>query len=171
MYAYRCIQSPIGPISFAENNEGIFIVHFGDVEAAFLAHISELTKVPASDFDTDGPFTRQMEAELTSYFKGQLKVFTTPLSPYGTAFQKAVWQAIFEVPFGELSTYGSLAKRIEKPKASRAIGGATGKNPIPIVIPCHRIVGSNGALTGFSAPGGLSTKVKLLQLEGIHYEI
>lgn len=171
MYAYKSIESPLGPISFAENHEGIFIVHFGDVDAAFLAQIAKLTQVPVSDFDTDGPYTRQMATELRSYFSGELRCFKTPLSPYGTAFQKAVWQAIFEVPFGELSTYGNLAKRIENPKASRAIGGATGKNPIPIVIPCHRIVGSNGALTGFSAPGGLSTKVKLLQLEGIHYEI
>lgn len=171
MYAYKSIQSPFGTLSLAENDHGIFIVHFGDVDAAFLSLITQLTDKAVSDFQTDGPFTQQMAQELQSYFSGQLKAFSTPLSPYGTAFQKSVWQAIYEVPFGETATYGQLAIRIGNPKASRAIGGATGKNPIPIVVPCHRIVGSNGALTGFSAPGGLKTKVKLLQMEGIHYEI
>lgn len=171
MYAYQTMASPLGPISFAENDQGIFIIHFGDVDAAFLSHIAHLTKRALSDFEKTGPHTAQLANELALYFSGQLKTFTTALSPYGTDFQRAVWQAIYEVPFGSLSTYGSLAQHIGKPKASRAVGGATGKNPIPIVIPCHRIVGSSGALTGFSAPGGLSTKIKLLQLEGIHYEL
>lgn len=171
MYAYLTIESPLGPLSLAENHQGIFIVHFGPADSAFLSQIATLTKQPLSQFETEGPYTRQMAEELQRYFHGELKSFSTALSPYGTAFQQAVWQAIASVPYGQLSTYGQLAKVIDKPKASRAIGGATGKNPIPIVIPCHRIVGSNGALTGFSAPGGLETKVKLLQMEGIHYAI
>lgn len=171
MYAYQTMTSPLGPLSFAENDQGIFIIHFGDVDAAFLSQMSQLSKRPLSDFEKFGPHTTQLASELSLYFSGKLQTFTTALSPYGTDFQNAVWQAIYEVPFGSLSTYGKLAARIGKPNASRAVGGATGKNPIPIVIPCHRIVGSSGALTGFSAPGGIHTKIKLLQLEGIHYEI
>ena len=103
--------------------------------------------------------------QLQEYANGQRTEFDLPLSPQGTPFQKSVWQALQKIHYGHHSTYGTLAKQLGKPKASRAIGAAIGKNPIGIVIPCHRVLGSTGALTGFAA--GLDRKTKLLELEGV----
>ncbi len=90
----------------------------------------------------------------------------TPLAPEGTPFQLRVWQALREIPYGETITYGELARRIGKPTASRAVGAANGRNPLPIIVPCHRVIGSNGTLTGFY--GGLHLKAGLLELEQRH---
>lgn len=101
--------------------------------------------------------------QLREYFAGKRTEFDLPLAPQGTEFQRAVWQRLQEIPYGETISYGELAKRVGNPKASRAVGAANGQNPIPIVIPCHRVIGSNGKLTGFG--GGLPTKEILLTLE------
>lgn len=101
--------------------------------------------------------------ELNNYFAGNLKKFSLKLDPEGTSFQKKVWQALLEIPYGTLVTYKDIAKKVDS--HPRAVGGAVGKNPIPIIIPCHRVVGSNGALTGFSAGSGLPTKEILIQHE------
>jgi methylated-DNA-[protein]-cysteine S-methyltransferase len=101
--------------------------------------------------------------QLRAYFAGELQAFDLPLAPQGTPFQLAVWKHLCEIPYGETISYGELARRIGNPNASRAVGLANGSNPIPIVIPCHRVIGSNGKLTGYG--GGLPIKEKLLGLE------
>ncbi len=101
--------------------------------------------------------------QLRAYFAGELEAFDLPLAPQGTPFQLAVWNRLCEIPYGETISYGELARRIGNPNASRAVGLANGSNPIPIVIPCHRVIGSNGKLTGYG--GGLPIKEKLLGLE------
>jgi len=102
--------------------------------------------------------------QLTEYFAGTRREFNLPLRPQGTDFQQAVWQALLRIPFGEVASYGELARRIGKPTAMRAVGAANGRNPIPIIVPCHRVIGADGSLTGYS--GGLWIKQKLLALEG-----
>ena len=111
-------------------------------------------------------FFREVRRQLGAYFKGDLKQFDLPLAPRGTAFQQEVWQALTRIPYGEVVSYRSIAEAIGNPKAVRAVGGANGKNPIPIVVPCHRVIGSNGDLTGFG--GGLETKSRLIDLEKRH---
>lgn len=101
--------------------------------------------------------------QLHEYFAGQRQQFTLPLAPQGTKFQQTVWQALRTIPYGQTWSYGQLARQIGKPGASRAVGAANGRNPIPIIIPCHRVIGADGSLTGFG--GGLPTKIALLQLE------
>ena len=106
-----------------------------------------------------GPVINQLNA----YFAGELKSFDLKLSPYGTPFQQKVWHCLAEIPYGELTTYGAIAKKIGHPKAVRAVGGANARNPLPIVLPCHRVIGSDGTLTGFG--GGLGLKETLIALE------
>lgn len=103
--------------------------------------------------------------QLTEYFEGRMTAFQCPVAPQGTDFQLAVWKALQDVPFGQTATYGEIAAKIGKPKSSRAVGAAIGKNPISVIIPCHRIVGASGQLTGYA--GGLGIKSRLLKLEGI----
>jgi methylated-DNA-[protein]-cysteine S-methyltransferase len=107
---------------------------------------------------------RQAKRELAEYFGGRRKRFSVKLAPHGTAFQRAVWKAIAQVRFGNTIAYGELARRAGRPGSARAAGAATGRNPIGVIVPCHRIVGSNGALTGYA--GGLAKKRALLALEG-----
>ena len=108
------------------------------------------------------PF-REAISQLEKYFSGELRKFNLILAPKGTTFQKSVWEALTLIPYGETWSYGQLASYIGKPKASRAVGAANGVNPIPIIIPCHRVIGANGKLTGFG--GGLQMKNSLLTLE------
>ena len=102
--------------------------------------------------------------ELSAYFAGDLTAFSVPLDWQGTRFQESVWQALLAVPYGETVTYGDIARAIGRPRSSRPVGGAVGKNPVPIIVPCHRIIGSDRSLTGFT--GGLDIKIRLLELEG-----
>jgi methylated-DNA-[protein]-cysteine S-methyltransferase len=111
------------------------------------------------------PVFLQLRQELVEYFAGARKIFTVKLAPEGTEFQKAAWNALTKIPFGETRSYGEQAAAIGNPKAVRAIGAANGRNPIGIVIPCHRVIGANGTLTGYA--GGLDKKAFLLRLEGI----
>ena len=105
----------------------------------------------------------QCKAELQEYFTGQRKAFDVSISFNGTDFQNAVWQKLLEIPYGRVMSYSNLAKAIGKPKAARAIGNACNKNPIAVIIPCHRVVGKNGSLTGYA--GGIGIKEKLLEIE------
>ena len=111
------------------------------------------------------PLLDAAEAQLREYFAGARRTFDLPLAPHGTAFQQRVWAALRAIPYGETCTYGELAAAIGSPNASRAVGMANHRNPIPIIIPCHRVIGANGTLTGYA--GGLEIKRKLLALEGI----
>lgn len=115
----------------------------------------------------DAPF-RAVREQLEAYFAGELHIFDVPLAPSGTDFQRKVWQALRDIPFGHTQSYGALAQRIGAPKASRAVGMANGHNPISIIIPCHRVIGANGSLTGYG--GGLDRKRWLLAHEGCNGE-
>lgn len=111
------------------------------------------------------PLLQEARRQLNAYFAGKLKVFDIPYSLEGTPFQQKVWRALCDIPYGTCITYGELAKRIGAPKACRAVGMANGRNPLPILVPCHRVIGSGGRLTGYT--GGLDIKIKLLQIEGV----
>lgn len=108
-------------------------------------------------------FFEPVKAQLRAYFNRERKQFDLPLAPVGTLFQHKVWEALRAIPYGELVSYKSIAETIGNPKAVRAVGGANGKNPLPIIVPCHRVIGSDGSLTGFG--GGLETKKRLIELE------
>lgn len=115
------------------------------------------------------PVLAQARSQLTEYFTGRRTDFDVPLAPQGTAFQQAVWRALLTVPFGRTSTYGAIAAVVGRPSAVRAVGAAVGANPLGIVVPCHRIIGRDGSLTGYA--GGLDRKAKLLALEGRNHEL
>lgn len=112
-----------------------------------------------------GAIVRQAEQELREYFAGRRRTFTVKLDLEGTEFQRKAWQAMRKIPFGETISYGDQARKVGKPKAYRAVGSANGKNPIPIIVPCHRVLASDGSLGGYSL--GLSMKRQLLALEGV----
>jgi len=115
--------------------------------------------------EDSSPFAKVRE-QLDAYFSGDLREFSVGLAPEGTAFQSEVWRALRDIPYGDTTSYGEIAARIGNPKASRAVGAANGKNPIPIIVPCHRVIGSKGSMTGFG--GGIPIKEKLLALERKH---
>ena len=123
---------------------------------------------PKADWITsDAPFLRQAVDQLEEYFRGTRREFDFDIKPNGTAFQLQVLEALATIPYGETRSYGEIAAQIGKPRAVRAVGAANGRNPLPIVLPCHRVIGASGSLTGFG--GGLETKRYLLELEGARY--
>jgi methylated-DNA-[protein]-cysteine S-methyltransferase len=155
MTVYTFTDSPIGRLLLAADDAGLRRIEFPEGR-----HPQE----PQPEWRAErAPFDEALR-QLDAYFAGRLRQFTLPLAPEGTAFQQRVWRALCEIPYGETTSYGELARRLGKPGASRAVGLANGRNPLPIVVPCHRVVGSDGSLTGFG--GGLPTKTKLLRLEG-----
>jgi methylated-DNA-[protein]-cysteine S-methyltransferase len=151
---YTEIESPVGPLLLAADEAGLRQIRFVKGRRRERPELS-WTKDRA-------PFTGLIQ-ELRAYFAGELESFGQPLAPEGTAFQLKVWNKLCDIPYGETISYQELATRIGNPQASRAVGLANGSNPIPIVIPCHRVIGSNGQLTGYG--GGLAIKQKLLTLE------
>lgn len=122
-----------------------------------------ITLAPADVDIRETPLLKEAKAQLDAYFAGRLKLFELPLAPAGTEFQMKVWNALCDIPYGETITYGQLAGRLGNANASRAVGMANSRNPLPVFIPCHRVVGTGGKLTGYT--GGLDIKVKLLRLE------
>lgn len=152
---YSYLESPVGPLLIAGDAHAIHFINFpkGGRGVKPQAGWTESARGPVSD----------ALRQLREYFAGKRIEFDLPLAPEGTDFQRNVWRRLQEIPYGETISYGELAKRIGNPKASRAVGAANGQNPIPIVIPCHRVIGANGKLTGFG--GGLPTKEALLALE------
>lgn len=147
------MESPVGPLVLAASDAGLHHVMFASSKRA----------KPDPQWREDAKFLEETTRQLRAYFAGELEDFDLPLAPEGTDFQRNVWRNLCGIPFGETISYGELAKRVGNPKASRAVGAANGQNPIPIIIPCHRVVGSDGKLTGFG--GGLPIKEKLLALE------
>ena len=145
-------DSPIGRLLIAADDMGI-------CEIRLLKPEDEI-----SEENEKTPLLYRAVKELEEYFDGRRQMFDLPLSASGTAFERAVWQALGSIPFGETRTYGQLAARIGRPKGARAVGGACARNPLLIVVPCHRVIGSSGALTGFAA--GMDAKRILLMLEG-----
>ena len=114
------------------------------------------------------PVFRRLTRQLNDYLAGKQPRFDLPVDlSSGTAFQQSVWRAMARIPYGQVVTYGELARTVRRPTAARAVGGACGRNPVPVIIPCHRVIGSDGQLTGFSAQGGLRIKERLLGLEGV----
>lgn len=156
MIAYCLLDSPIGTLTLAADDSGLRVVEFP--ENRYLA------KRDASWSAADHPILDLARVQLGEYFAGQRQTFELPLAPRGTPFQLAVWQALAEIPHGRTWSYGQLASHLGRPQAMRAVGAANGRNPLPIVLPCHRVIGASGALTGFG--GGLPTKQFLLELEG-----
>lgn len=153
--SYTHIDSPVGSLLVAGDDDALHYLCFPSSPNAI---------TPRSDWhQTDEPFL-EVRRQLTAYFNGELRQFNLPLSLAGTAFQKSVWRHLATIPFGETPTYGQLAASLERPKASRAVGAANGANPLAIILPCHRVIGANGSLTGFG--GGLPTKHFLLSHEG-----
>ena len=144
--------SPLGEITLSEENGALILCYLG--ESVPEKWVGEMR---------DTPLLLRAERELTEYFAGTRKEFSLPLDLRGTDFQRKVWQALREIPYGETRTYGDIAARIGKPRACRAVGMANHKNPLLIVIPCHRVIGAGGQLTGFGA--GLDIKERLLKLE------
>lgn len=152
---YYCwFNSPIGKLLLAGDEQGLQRLGFPQGKG----HVA-----PESDWVENDNFFTEVKRQLNAYFDGELKEFSLSLVPRGTEFQLRVLDALQRIPFGETCSYGELARVIGKPNASRAVGAANGRNPLPIVIPCHRVIGSNGTLTGFG--GGLDVKQFLLNLE------
>ena len=147
-------STPIGRLLLAGDLDGLRRICFPGER--------QLSVVAADWKRAEDPFHDAI-AQLDSYFAGRLRRFDLRLAPEGTPFQREVWSALTEIPYGETVTYSGLARRIGRPAASRAVGAANGSNPIPIVVPCHRVVGADGSLTGFG--GGLAIKRRLLELE------
>jgi methylated-DNA-[protein]-cysteine S-methyltransferase len=150
---YTRIESPVGPLVLAASDAGLHHVLFAN---------SKRTKLDP-EWREGADLLKEVIQQLCAYFARELETFDLPLAPEGTKFQQNVWSELCGIPYGETISYGELAKRVGNPKASRAVGAANGQNPIPIIIPCHRVIGSDGKLTGFG--GGLPIKEKLLAME------
>jgi methylated-DNA-[protein]-cysteine S-methyltransferase len=148
------MESPLGPLLLAGDNDVLQQIEFVN---------GRRPVSPDPEWQKDDKPFREVLKQLRAYFAGKLEDFDLPMSPQGTEFQRGVWKKLCDIPYGETISYGELAKRIGNPKACRAVGLANGTNPIPIIIPCHRVIGSNGKLTGYG--GGLPIKEKLLALE------
>lgn len=147
-------QTNLGKLGIAEENGSICEVYF------------EGDKTPDDAVIGETALLKQAFSELNAYLAGELKVFTLPLAPHGTAFRQTVWKALCDVPYGQTASYKDIAVAIGNPKACRAVGQANNKNPIPVFIPCHRIIGADGKMVGYG--GGLHIKEKLLDLEKHH---
>lgn len=152
-YAY--LETPIGTLLIAGDEEAVRRIDFPK-------HGKASRPQRGWTESSRGPVGEAVK-QLREYFAGGRAEFDLPLAPEGTAFQRTVWRRLQDIPYGETISYGELARRVGNPKASRAVGAANGRNPLPIVIPCHRVIGANGKLTGFG--GGLPTKEALLALE------
>ena len=151
---YTWVESPVGRLLLA-GSDALSRIAF--------PHGANSIAPQADWKPSDAPFLREAAAQLDEYFRGARREFDLDLKPTGTAFQLAVLNALATIPYGETRSYGEIASQIGRPKAVRAVGAANGRNPLPIVIPCHRVIGADGSLTGFG--GGLETKRYLLDLE------
>lgn len=152
----KLIESPVGPLQLIASGAALTAVLWQD-DRPGRVRLGELAEGP------DEPILLETERQLQEYFAGRRQSFSLQLHFTGTPFQQRVWAALLTIPYGETRSYGQIARQIGNPAAVRAVGAANGRNPISIIAPCHRVVGSNGALTGFA--GGLPTKARLLALE------
>lgn len=147
---YSVITTPIGNIKIEEQDEKITGISYTEERPSY----------------ADTHVLKEAQKQLNEYFEGRRKIFNLPLNPAGTEFQHKVWSALKEIPYGGIRTYKQIAEQIGNPSACRAVGMANNKNPIMIVVPCHRVIGSNGALTGYAS--GVDIKEKLLDLEKLN---
>ena len=156
-HVYKRVASPVGRLTLVATDDGLAAILWQNDRALRV-------RLELDAEDDRHPVLVEAERQLQEYFAGRRKTFALKLDVSGTAFQRRVWNALMTIPFGETRSYAQIAKQIGNPAASRAVGAANGKNPLSIVAPCHRVVGSSGALTGFA--GGLDAKARLLALEG-----
>lgn len=163
----RKIQSPVGELTLIATETALRAVLWPEPAnekiTAEQPDEKTLQNTVAEDDQKPHPILDRTIQQLEEYFAGKRKSFDLPMEPIGTEFQKNVWKALTTIPFGETRSYGQIARQIQKEKASRAVGAANGKNPLSIVVPCHRVIGASGKLTGFA--GGLQNKDYLLNLE------
>lgn len=145
------MDSPVGPLTLVMSERGVRTISFGNVA------VPGAIAAPAK--------TAALVRQLKAYFSGRRQRFDLKLDWRGTVFQQAVWRALLRIPYGKTVTYADIARKVGKPRAFRAVGGANRRNPIPIVVPCHRVLGSDGSLTGYSGPTRLDIKAQLLELE------
>ena len=150
---FTVMPSPVGPLTLTSTRDALSGVIFENHEAA----------EPGSEWKRDDGALAAARRQLEEYFAGKRSAFDLPLAMEGTPFQRRVWTALIEIPFGKTVAYSDIARRIGKPSASRAVGAANGRNPIAIVVPCHRVIGADGSLTGYG--GGEARKKFLLELE------
>jgi methylated-DNA-[protein]-cysteine S-methyltransferase len=152
---YQHFDTPIGVLTLAADDSGLLRIDFPP---------PRLPPAGATWREGSNAVIAETRRQLEEYFAGSRRTFDLPLAPQGTRFQRSVWTELAAIPYGRTWSYRDLAERIGKPSATRAVGAANGRNPLPIVLPCHRVIGANGTLTGFG--GGLPTKAFLLRLEG-----
>ena len=157
-YYSKIIWSPVGELTLVADDRGLAAILWEDDKP-------DRVRLGALHEEADHPVLVETERQLGEYFAGERRAFDVPLSFAGTDFQKRVWAALLAIPFGETRSYGEIAHQLGTPGASRAVGAANGRNPISIIAPCHRVVGSTGKLTGFA--GGLEAKAFLLDLEQV----
>jgi methylated-DNA-[protein]-cysteine S-methyltransferase len=155
-HVYKLIDSPVGTLRLVATDDGLAGILFESTRP-------NRVRLNTEAEDPSHPVLVETERQLKEYFAGQRKEFALPLDVAGTPFQRTVWNALLTIPFGETRSYGDIARQIGKPGAMRAVGAANGRNPVSIVAPCHRVIGSTGKLTGFG--GGLDVKAQLLELE------
>ena len=155
------MPSPAGPLLVAATESGLRLVQF---------HRGKLPAAAADELWIESQErVRDYELQIAAYFRGELRAFDCKVDLVGTGFQKDCWRALLRIPYGETRTYADIAREIGRPRAFRAVGQANHDNPIAIVVPCHRVLGANGTLTGYG--GGLSTKEMLLRLEGAQFRL
>ncbi|MGV7120060.1 methylated-DNA--[protein]-cysteine S-methyltransferase [Sphingopyxis sp. 550A] len=155
-HAFKTIWSPVGELTLVADAKGLAAILW-EKDRPGRVRLGPLAEEP------EHPVLVETERQLGEYFAGKRRTFDVPLSFSGSDFQKQVWEALLTIPFGETRSYGEIAQQVGRPTASRAVGAANGRNPISIIAPCHRVVGSTGKLTGFA--GGLDAKKYLLELE------
>jgi methylated-DNA-[protein]-cysteine S-methyltransferase len=153
---YKVMDSPVGRLTLVANDEGLAAILWENDRPGRV-------KLNIEAEDLGHPLLIEAERQLQEYFAGRRTTFALALDLAGTPFQRAVWDALLTIPFGQTRTYGDIARQIGSPDAVRAVGAANGRNPVSIVAPCHRVIGSDGKLTGFA--GGLEAKARLLALE------
>lgn len=164
------LETPLGRMRLAASPRGLagawFVEGQRDTPALASSAQSCAPSSAASASPPTAPVLAQAQRALEVYFAGDRQPFDVPLDlSLGTPFQQAVWRALLDIPFGQTTSYGEIARRIGRPEAVRAVGGAVGRNPLSILVPCHRVIGASGALTGYS--GGMARKIALLRIEGI----
>jgi methylated-DNA-[protein]-cysteine S-methyltransferase len=153
---YKMMESPVGKLKLVASDKGLVAILWENDRPSRV----RLDEPVANE---NHPVLVETERQLSEYFAGKRKAFSIALDMRGTHFQKDVWEALRAIPFGETRSYGQLAKQLGNPRATRAVGAANGRNPVSIIVPCHRVIGASGKLTGFA--GGLDTKAHLLSLE------
>ncbi|OGX68180.1 MAG: hypothetical protein A2189_01585 [Paenibacillus sp. RIFOXYA1_FULL_44_5] len=160
------VSSPIGPLVLTASEEGLTGIEFGTYDEVrhFMEQRTNKWIGEVVWHQTAAPFAA-VGLQLQDYFAGKQNTFDIPIRLYGTSFQQKVWQALLDIPYGETRTYTDIALAIGSKKAARAVGGACNRNPIPVLVPCHRVVGASGSMVGYA--GGLAIKQYLLQTEGL----